>query len=156
MSSKSSVIHYVWNHQYFGENCIKLTFLGPSGGMTLCLHDRLCVCLSVCLCVCVSAFWYTLFFSSVYIFLIQQLIRFIFWHALYLRTRLITVLMFLVMLPSLIMLIYAKSVSPVNILVYTFLHFGIHFFISLYLFNDSNWSGLFLACMYLRTRLIQS
>ena len=47
-----------------------------SGRMTLCLHDRLCVC--------VSAFWYTLFsilvytFLPVYIFLIQQLIRFIF------------------------------------------------------------------------------
>ena len=41
--------------------------------MTLCLHDRLCVCVSVC--------------------------------------------------------------QSVNILVYTFLHFGIHFFIGLYLFN---------------------
>ena len=45
--------------------------------------------------------------------------------------------MFLVTLPSLIMLIYAKSVSPSTfwytlfyILVYTFLRFGIHFFIN--------------------------
>ena len=35
------------------------------------------------------------------------------------------------------MLIFAKSVSPVNILVYTFLHFGIHFFIGLYIFNTA-------------------
>ena len=52
--------------------------------------------------------------------------------------------MFLVTLPSLIMLIYAKSVSPSTfwytlfyILVYTFLHFDIHLFISLYLFNTA-------------------
>ena len=52
--------------------------------------------------------------------------------------------MFLVTLPSLIMLIYAKYVSPSTfwytlfyILVYTFLHFGIHFFINLYLFNTA-------------------
>ena len=51
-------------------------FLGRPQEMTLCLHDRLCVCLCVCLSVSPSTFWYTLL--SVYIFLIQQLIRFIF------------------------------------------------------------------------------
>ena len=47
-------------------------------GMTLCLHDRVCVCLCVCLSVCQSVNILVYTFLSVYIFLIQQLIRFIF------------------------------------------------------------------------------
>ena len=68
---------------------IFLSCLGRPQGMTLCLHDRL----YVCLCVCVSA-----------------------------------------------LINYAnlcKICQSVNILVYTFLHFGIHFFISLYLCNTA-------------------
>ena len=66
---------YVGSADQYIKFCVQM-LVRSSGGMTLCLHDRLCVC--------VSAFWYTLFyilvytFLSVYIFLIQQLIRFIF------------------------------------------------------------------------------
>ena len=86
------------------------------GGMTLCLHDRLSVCLCVCVCVCVCLSvrqhfgMYTFISVYMYIVLIQQLIMFIFgMHVPY--DQAYTVLMFLVTLPSLIMLIYAKSVS---------------------------------------------
>ena len=51
--------------------------------MTLCLHDRVSVCLCVCVSVCHNFgihFFYILVYTflSVYIFLIQQLIMFIF------------------------------------------------------------------------------
>ena len=53
---------------------MRYPFLGRPQGMTLCLHDRVSVC--VCVCQSVNILVYT--FLSVYIFLIQQLIRFIF------------------------------------------------------------------------------
>ena len=143
-----------------------MTFLGRPQGMTLCLHDRVSVCVSVCLsvrqhwwvyiffiglylfntatdqvhfchactlgpglyspnvfrdaalinyanlckiCQSVNILVYT--FLSVYIFLIQQLIEVLFLACMYLRDQAYTVLMFLVMLPSLIMLIYANFVK---------------------------------------------
>ena len=49
-----------------------------SGGMTLCLHDRVSVSLSVCHHFGILFYILVYTFLSVYIFLIQQLITFIF------------------------------------------------------------------------------
>ena len=122
-----------------------------------------CLCVCVCLSVCVSTFWYTLFyilvytFLSVYIFLIQQLIsdHVNFWHACTLGPGLYIPNVF----GDAALINYAnlcKICQSVNILVYTFLHFGIHFFISLYLFNTATDQVYFWHACILRTRLIQS
>ena len=59
-----------------------IIIIRSSGGMTLCLHDGLCVCVSV-----LSAFWYTLFYILVYTFLSVYILfntatdQVHFWHA---------------------------------------------------------------------------
>ena len=115
--------------------------------MTLCLHDRVSVCVSVCLSVRQHFGTCIHFFIGLYLFntATNQVIL---GHACTLGPGL-SVLMFLVTLPSLIMLIYAKSVSPstfwythfrlsggmtlclhdpLSVCVFMCHHFGIHFF----------------------------
>ena len=72
-------------------------------------------------------------FLSVYIFLIQQLISVYFWHACTLGPGLYSPNVF----GDAAFINYAnlcKICQSVNILVYTFLHFGIHFFLLVYIF----------------------
>ena len=103
--------------------------------MTLCLHDI--VRLSVCVCVSPSTFWYTLFFLlGLYLFNTAT-DQVHFWHACTLGPGLYSPNVF----GDAALINYAnlcKICQSVNILVYTFLHFGIHFFIGfLYLFNTA-------------------
>ena len=80
-------------------------------------------------------FWYTLYFISLYLFNTAT-DRVYFWHACTLGSGLYSPNVF----GDAALINYAnlcKICQSVNILVYTFLHFGIHFFIGLYLFNTA-------------------
>ena len=105
--------------------------------MTLCLHDR--VCLSVCLCVIILVYTFLHFgihfFIGLYLFNTATDHVHV-WHACTLGPGLYSPNVF----GDAALINYAnlcKICQSVNILVYTFLHFGIHLFISLYLFNTA-------------------
>ena len=104
-------------------------FLGRPQGMTLCLHDRVSVCLSV------RQHFGIHFFIGLYLFnTATDLVNFC--HACTLGPGLYSPNAF----GDAALINYAnlcKICQSVNILVYTFLHFGIHFFIGLYLFNTA-------------------
>ena len=109
-----------------------MPFLGRPQGMTLCLHDRVSVCL--CVCQSVNILVYT-FFIGLYLFnTATDQVHFC--HACTLGPGLYSPNVF----GDAALINYAnlcKICQSVNILVYTFLHFGIHFFIGLYLFNTA-------------------
>ena len=101
--------------------------------MTLCLHDRVCVCLSVCQ--SVNILVYIHFFIGLYLFNTAT-DQVHFWYACTLGPGLYSHNVF----GDAALINYAnlcKICQSVNILVYTFLHFGIHFFIGLYLINTA-------------------
>ena len=146
----SGILHATGKIKWFPP----LPIFRSSGRMTLCLHDRVFVWL---LCVCVSSFWYTLCYILVHNFFIGLYLfntatdHVHFCHACTLRPGLYSPNVF----GDAALINYAnlcKICQSVNILVYTFLHFGIqfftfwytlfyilvsHFFISLYLFNTA-------------------
>ena len=101
-----------------------------SGGMTLCLHDRLCVC--------VSAFWHTLFYILVYTFFIGLYLfntatdQVHFWHACTLGPGLYSPNVF----GDAALINYAnlcKSVSP-STFWYTLFYILVYTFLSVYIF----------------------
>ena len=97
--------------------------------MTLCLHDRVSVCLSV------RQHFGIHFFIGLYLFNTAT-DQVHFWHACTLGPGLYSPNVF----GDAALINYAnlcKICQSINILVYTFLHFGIHFFIGLYLFNTA-------------------
>ena len=105
--------------------------------MTLCLHDRVSVCVSVCQ--SVNILVYT-FFIGLYLFnTATDQVHFC--HACTLGPGLYSPNVF----GDAALINYAnlcKICKSVDILVYTFLHFGIHFFfIGLYLFNTATVIG---------------
>ena len=107
---------------WFAE--VSSTFLGRPQGMTLCLHDRVSVCVSVCL--SVRQHFGIHFFIGLYLFnTATDQVHFC--HACTLGPGLYSPNVF----GDAALINYAnlcKICKSVDILVYTFLHFGIHFF----------------------------
>ena len=97
------------------------------------LHDRVSVCVSVCL--SVRQHFGIHFFIGLYLFN-RATDQVYFWHACTLGPGLYSPNVF----GDAALISYAnlcKICQSVDILVYTFLHFGIHFFIGLYSFNTA-------------------